>query len=119
MLSGSVTTEPQPKDELLILLSEFLSGHKSFTGTATELAEALEKRSEEPLVPAVLTKRLIHCRDELAACGITFKTHRTCDRRELRNQVGCEQRFLCFAFLKRYKQTFNPARFAGVERLSL
>jgi hypothetical protein len=53
--------------KLIIFLSEFLSERKSFTGTATELAEALEKRSGEPLVPAALTKRLIRCRDELAA----------------------------------------------------
>ncbi len=31
-----------------------------------------------------MTKRLIRCRDKLAACGITFETHRTRDRRELR-----------------------------------
>jgi hypothetical protein len=84
LLSDSVTTEPQPPDELIIYLSEFLSERKSFTGTATELAEVLEKRSGEPLVPATLTKRLIRCRDELAARGITFETHRTRDRRELR-----------------------------------
>jgi hypothetical protein len=84
LLSDSVTTEPQPKDELIIFLSEFLSEHKSFTGTATELAEALERRRGEPLVPAALTKRLIRCRDELVTCGITFETHRTRDRRELR-----------------------------------
>ena len=84
LLSDSVTTVPQPKDELIIFLSEFLSEHKSFTGTATELAEALEKRSSEPLVPAALTKRLIRCRDALASCGISFVTHRTRERRELR-----------------------------------
>jgi len=84
LLSDSVTTEPQPRDELIIFLSEFLSERKSFVGTATELAEALEKRSEETLVPAALTKRLIRCRDELAARGIKFETHRTRDRRELR-----------------------------------
>ena len=83
LLSDSVTTEPQPQDELIIFLSEFLSERKSFTGTATELAEALEKRSGE-LVPAALTKRLIRCRDELTARGITFETHRTRDHRELR-----------------------------------
>ena len=84
LLSDSVTTEPQPRDELIIFLSEFLSKRKSFTGTATELLEALEKRSGKPLVPAALTKRLIRCRDELTARGITFETHRTRDRRELR-----------------------------------
>ena len=87
LLSDSVTTEPQPQDKLIIFLSEFLSEHKSFSGTATELAEALEKRSGEPLVPAALTKRLIRCRDELAARGIMFETHRTCDRRELRLRI--------------------------------
>ena len=83
LLSDSVTTEPQPQDKLIIFLSEFLSERKSFTGTATELAEALEQWSGEPLVPAALTKRLIRCRDELAAYRITLETHRTRDRREL------------------------------------
>jgi hypothetical protein len=87
LLSDSVTTEPKPRDELIIFLSEFLSERKSFAGTATELAEALEKRSGEPLVPAALAKRLIRCRDELAAHGITFETHRTRDRRELRLRI--------------------------------
>lgn len=82
LLSDSVTTKPQ--DKLIIFLSEFLSERKSFTGTATELAEALEKWSGEPLVPAALTKRLIRCRNELTARGITFETNRTRDRRELR-----------------------------------
>ena len=84
LLSDSVTTEPQPRDKLIIFLSEFLSERKSFTGTATELAEALEKWNGEPLIPAALTKRLIRCREALVACGITFETHRTRDRRELR-----------------------------------
>jgi hypothetical protein len=84
LLSDSVTTEPQLRNELIILLYEFLGERKLFIGTATELAEMLEKRSGEPLIPAALTKRLIRCRDELAACGITFETHRTRDRRELR-----------------------------------
>ena len=48
----------------------------------------MEIRSGKPLVPAALTKRLIRCRDELAARGITFETHRTRDRRELR--LSCE-----------------------------
>ena len=52
-----------------------------------ELAEMLEKRSGEPLIPATLTKRLIRCRDELVVCGITFETHRTRDRRELRLRI--------------------------------
>ena len=84
LLSDSVTAEPQPQDKLIIFLSEFLSERKSFTGTATELAEGLEKQSGEPLVPAALTKRLIRCRNELATRGIKFETHRTRDRRELR-----------------------------------
>lgn len=56
LLSDSVTKEPEPKDELIILLSAFLSESKSFTGTATELAEALEKQNGEPLIPAALSK---------------------------------------------------------------
>ena len=36
---------------------------------------------------AALTKRLIRCRDELAARGIMFETHRTRDRRELRLRI--------------------------------
>ncbi|MEA4933462.1 MAG: AAA family ATPase [Lawsonibacter sp.] len=87
LLSDSVTTEPQPQDELIVFLSEFLSECKSFTGTATELAEMLEKRSGEPLIPAALTKRLIRYRDELTVRGITFETHRTRDRRELRLRI--------------------------------
>jgi hypothetical protein len=51
LLSDSVTTEPRPQDKLTIFLSEFLSQRKSFTGTATELAEALAELSGEPLVP--------------------------------------------------------------------
>lgn len=84
LVSDSVTTKPKPKDELAIFLSEFLSERKSFCGTATELAEKLEEQAGEEFIPSTLTKRLIRCQGELAACGITFETHRTRDRRELR-----------------------------------
>lgn len=84
LISDSVTTKPEPKDVLTIFLSEFLSERKSFVGTATDLAKELKKQTGEAFIPSTLTKRLIRCQDELTACGITFETHRTRDRRELR-----------------------------------
>ena len=88
LLSDSVTKKLEPKDELIVFLSEFLSERKSFTGTATELVEEMEKWNGEPLIPAALTKRLIRCREELAVRGISFETHRTRDRRELRLAIA-------------------------------
>jgi len=84
LLADSVTAKPEPRDALIPVLSDFLNECKSFTGTATQLAEALAPRCEEALLPATLTKRLLRGREELAARGVRFELSRTRDHRELR-----------------------------------
>jgi hypothetical protein len=83
LVSDSITNEPQPSDEIILHLSAVMKSLLSFTGTATELAAELEKHSGEKLLPNVLMKKIIRCRQELAEIGISFTASRTRDRREI------------------------------------
>lgn len=51
--------EPEPKDEVIFSLSAFLKEQQSFSGTATELATALETYCQTPPLPNVLMKKII------------------------------------------------------------
>ena len=85
----SVEQSAQVQDELVFFLSAFLDQRKCFTGTATELAEALDEFARERYKPNVLMKKLLRCQQELLELGITLSTRRTHDRRELTLRVGC------------------------------
>ena len=77
------------QDELVFFLSEFLNQRRCFTGTATELAEALDEFAGEQYKPNVLMKKLLRCQQELLERDIILSTRRTHDRRELTLRVGC------------------------------
>lgn len=85
----SVEQPAQVQDELVFFLSEFLDQRKCFTGTATELAEKLDRFAGEQYKPNVLMKKLLRCQQELLDLGITLPTRRTHDRRELTLRVSC------------------------------
>ncbi len=85
----SVEQPAQVQDELVFFLSEFLEQRKCFTGTATELAEELDRFAGEQYKPNVLMKKLLRCQQELLDLGITLSTRRTHDRRELTLRVSC------------------------------
>lgn len=75
--------EPIEMEQLIIpdeifLLSDFIKSVKSFTGTATELAEVLHLE----LRPAVLKKRIIKHMEHLNKNGIGYSEKRTFERRE-------------------------------------
>lgn len=85
----SLEQPSQPQDELVFFLSEFLDQRKCFIGTATKLAEELDRFAGEQYKPNVLMKKLLRCQRELLDLGITLSTRRTHDRRELTLRVGC------------------------------
>lgn len=89
LTEDSVEQPVRPHDELVFFLSEFMNQRKCFTGTATELAEELDKFAGERYKPNVLMKKLLRCQQELLESGITLSTRRTHDRRELTLRVGC------------------------------
>ncbi|WP_353852886.1 AAA family ATPase [Dehalobacter restrictus] len=92
LLSDSVTDEPQPSDEIIIYLSAAMESLLSFTGTATELADEIEKMCGAVILPNVLIKKMIRNQAELAERGITFEMKRTHDRKEISmryERVGC------------------------------
>lgn len=84
LLTDSVTLEPESRDEIIFSLSAFLKEQLTFSGTATELAAALESYHGGKLLPNVLMKHLIRHREELQRQGISFENSRTRDRREIR-----------------------------------
>ena len=86
--SGESTEEEQ--DKILASLSAFLAERREFTGTATELAEALEPYCREKMRPNVLMKYLLRCQEELSRMGIALQSRRTRDRRELALTRACD-----------------------------
>ena len=83
LVSGGETAEHQEQDPVLISLSALLAECPAFTDTATELAEALELCCGENLRPNVLMKHLLRRQEELSRLGITLRSRRSRDRREL------------------------------------
>ena len=86
--SGESTEEEQ--DKILASLSAFLAERRKFTGTATELAEALEPYCREKMRPNVLMKYLLRRQEELSRMGIALQSRRTRDRRELALTRACD-----------------------------
>ena len=86
--SGESTEEEQ--DKILASLSAFLAERREFTGTATELAEALEPYCREKMRPNVLMKYLLRRLEELSRMGIALQSRRTRDRRELALTRACD-----------------------------
>jgi hypothetical protein len=69
-------------DELIFLLSDFIKSIKSFTGTATELAERLKEYSGTECSPPILKKKIIKHMDFLIENSISYSENRTFERRE-------------------------------------
>lgn len=81
LIGDSLTEEPEPSDNVISLLSDFISLVGSFRGTATELSAEIKKRCGEELRPNILAKKLVRSRQELEQLGITYSYHRTHDRK--------------------------------------
>lgn len=88
LVSSGESTEEQ--DKILASLSAFLAERREFTGTATELAEALEPYCKEKMRPNVLMKHLLRRQEELSRMGIAIQNRRTRDRRELLLTRACD-----------------------------
>ena len=88
LVSSGESTEEQ--DKILASLSAFLAERREFTGTATELAEALEPYCREKMLPNVLMKHLLRRQEELSHMGIALQSRRTRDRRELTLTRACD-----------------------------
>ena len=89
LVSGGEITE-ETRDEVLRALSAFLAERREFTGTATELAEALGPYGREQPRPNVLMKHLLRRQEELSHMGIALQSRRTRDRRELTLTRACD-----------------------------
>jgi hypothetical protein len=83
LVSDSITDEPQPRDEIIIHLSDVMESLFSFSGTATELASEVEKVCGTIIRPNILIKKMIRNQAELGERGITFEMKRTHDRKEI------------------------------------
>jgi hypothetical protein len=83
LVGDSLTEKPEPTDNAISLLSDYISSVDSFSGTATELSTEIKKHCGEELLPNVLAKKLVRNRLELEQCGIIYSYHRTHDRKEI------------------------------------
>ena len=77
-LREPIEVEHKKVDEVIILLSDFIKSVKSFTGTATELAESLKLECN----PSALKKKIIKHMSYLTENNITYSENRTFERRE-------------------------------------
>ena len=83
------TDAPQKQaDPLLKLFIEFLKALNHFDGTATQLSELLEQRTNEKILPGVLSKKLVRYAGDLSAAGISVTASRTRDSRFL--HIHCD-----------------------------
>ncbi|MEA5085220.1 MAG: AAA family ATPase [Lachnospiraceae bacterium] len=81
-LRQPIEVEQKKVDEEIILLSDFMKSVKSFTGTATELAEKLKEYEGTEYSPAILKKKIIKHMSFLMENGISYSENRTFERRE-------------------------------------
>ena len=88
MMSENTDTPQKQADPLLKLFIEFLKALNHFDGTATQLSELLEQRTNEKILPGVLSKKLVRYAGELSAAGISVTASRTRDSRFL--HIHCD-----------------------------
>ncbi len=88
MMSENTDTPQKQTDPLLKLLTEFLKSLNRFDGTATQLSELLEQRTNEKILPGVLSKKLVRYAGELSEAGISVTASRTRDSRFL--HIHCD-----------------------------
>lgn len=82
--------KPRPIDYIIRSLCRLLCERGDFSGTATELAEALQPYHGEPLLPNVLMKHLVRYEDTLRRNGIELESKRTRYRREVSLSLLCD-----------------------------
>ena len=88
--SEDTVWKPRPIDRIVVSLSALLHSRGSFSGTATELVDALKPYHGEPLLPNVLMKHLVRYEDTLRRNGIELESKRTRDRREVFLSLLCD-----------------------------
>ena len=90
LLDDGAQEEPVPTDPLVVQLAEFLRAKREFSGTATELSQALEPFTGERILPNVLMKRLIRHREQVEKQGVFLETSRTREARRIRLSLCCD-----------------------------
>ena len=90
LLDDGAQEEPVPTDPLVVQLAEFLRAKREFSGTATELSQALEPFTGERILPNVLMKRLIRHRNQVEEQGVLLETSRTREARRIRLSLCCD-----------------------------
>ena len=90
LLDDGAQEEPVPTDPLVVQLAEFLRAKREFSGTATELSQALEPFTGERILPNVLMKRLIRHREQVGKQGVLLETSRTREARHIHLSLHCD-----------------------------
>lgn len=80
-LSDSAAHPEMLKDNIIVLLSDFMKDRIEFIGTPTEVAEQISADSADPVSAKVLSKRLVQNGDDLAEAGISFENRRSNGKR--------------------------------------
>lgn len=90
LISDSREEKPEPSDNVISVVSEYILEAGDFTGTATDLSAEIKKSLNMELRPNVLAKKLMQNQQELERIGITYGYHRTHERKEIcLSRIGC------------------------------
>lgn len=69
-------------DRILEQIKDFISLSVTFTGTATELADAIEEKTGVHILPSPLAKKIIQSQTDLKTMGIGYTGKRSGNKRE-------------------------------------
>lgn len=81
LVSDSGTQVGQPGEQIVALLSAFLTGRENFIGTPTELSEEIDPDRSRGITPKKVTRMILQSVDALSKAGITAVMRRSNGKR--------------------------------------
>ena len=81
LVSDSETQVGQPGEQIVALLSAFLTGRENFIGTPTELSEEIDPDRSRGITPKKVARMILQSVDALSKAGITAVVRRSNGKR--------------------------------------
>lgn len=81
LVSDSGTQVGQPGEQIVALLSAFLTGRENFIGTPTELSEKIDPDQNRGITPKKVARMILQSIDALSKAGITAVVRRSNGKR--------------------------------------
>ena len=81
LVSDSGTQEQKPGEQIVTLLSAFLTGRENFIGTPTELSEQIDPDRSRGITPKKVARMILQSVDALSKAGISTVVRRSNGKR--------------------------------------